>query len=313
MNNLIKMPAQLATKEHVSALIFGQPGIGKTTLGVSAPDTLLIDCDGGVHRIDPRHQTPTVQVTSYDDVLSVLDSDLTSFKTITFDTAGKLLDFMTEYIIRTDPKKGKRDGALTLEGYGTRKVMFTNLIRKIQMLRKNVIFIAHEREEKGAGDEKIIRPEIGGSSGADLIKELDLVGYVEAVGDKRSISFNPCEKFYAKNTCKLEPRYILPDTVSGDKPAPNNFMGSIIAHFKDGQDARQTMSNSYTDLIENVEQILLQSTEEDLNEVADTIKAMSHIWDSKLKAAQMLNERAKELNMKLNSKTKKYEPAKATV
>lgn len=46
---------------------------------------------------------------------------------------------------------------------------------------KSVIFVAHEREEK-VGDEKQIRPEIGGSSAGDLIKELDLVGYMEAIG-----------------------------------------------------------------------------------------------------------------------------------
>ena len=65
---------------------------------------------------------------------------------------------------------------------------------------KSVIFVAHEREEKN-GEDKQIRPEIGGSSAGDLIKELDLVGYMEAIGKDRTISFDPCEKFYGKNTC----------------------------------------------------------------------------------------------------------------
>ena len=51
---------------------------------------------------------------------------------------------------------------------------------------KSVIFVAHEREEKN-GEEKQIRPEIGGSSAGDLIKELDLVGYMEL--SERSVPF----------------------------------------------------------------------------------------------------------------------------
>ena len=48
---------------------------------------------------------------------------------------------------------------------------------------KHLVFLKHEKEEK-EGDNKIIRPEIEGSFGSDLIKELDLVGYMEAIRKK---------------------------------------------------------------------------------------------------------------------------------
>ena len=48
---LIKKPNELTVKNALSALIYGQPGMGKTTLALSSPQPLLLDFDGGVHRV----------------------------------------------------------------------------------------------------------------------------------------------------------------------------------------------------------------------------------------------------------------------
>ena len=44
---LIKKPYELTFQPKIKALIYGEPGTGKTTLALSAPNPLLIDCDGG--------------------------------------------------------------------------------------------------------------------------------------------------------------------------------------------------------------------------------------------------------------------------
>ena len=91
------------------------------------------------------------------------------------------------------------------------KMEFNNLLKLIRRLNKSVLFIAHEKEEKN-GEDKIIRPDVPGSSGADLIKDLDFVGYMEAKGTKRTISFFPTEKYYAKNSLQLDEVIEVPDT-----------------------------------------------------------------------------------------------------
>lgn len=105
---------------------------------------------------------------------------------------------------------------------------------------KSVIFVAHEREEKN-GEDKQIRPEIGGSSAGDLIKELDLVGYMEAIGKDRTISFDPCEKFYGKNTCNLPARIKIPVIINaeGTITGPNDFMTKIVNTYQTYQENRQ--------------------------------------------------------------------------
>ena len=115
---------------------------------------------------------------------------------------------------------------------------------------KHIVFVAHEREEK-EGDQKIIRPEIGGSSAGDLIKELDLVGYVQAIGKQRTISFDPCEKFYGKNTCNLPSVINIPRLIdeNGTVIAPNDLLTNIFKSYQENLEKRKEEVRKYNDLI----------------------------------------------------------------
>ncbi|WP_106827690.1 ATP-binding protein [Parabacteroides pacaensis] len=311
---LIKRPSELNVQTTIKVLIYGQPGLGKTTLALSSPDPVLFDFDNGVHRINAAHKVPTLQISSWDEVIETLQDNLSEFKTIVIDTAGKMLDYMSAYIIRNDPKMGQRDGSLSLKGYGARKQMFINFLRQVSMMGKHIIFVAHEKEDK-EGDQKIIRPEIGGSSANDMIKELDLVGYMQAIGKDRTISFDPCEKFYGKNTCNLPSTIKIAKVVNenGIACGDNNFMASIFDSYQKYLKEQVDRAGEYEALIDlikiNVEAIVNADT---ANEIVDKVLKFEHVWDSKLKAASMISKRCAELGLKLNKLTKKYEDAKAT-
>ena len=306
---LIKKPNELTVKSTLSALIYGQPGMGKTTLALSAPHPLLLDFDGGIHRVNAAHRVDTVQITKWEEVDEVLTSgEIGEYKTIVIDTAGKMLSFMDKYIMQNNPKMKKADGTLSLQGYGVRKNMFINFVNQVTLMGKSVIFVAHEREEKN-GDEKQIRPEIGGSSAGDLIKELDLVGYMEAIGKKRTISFNPCEKFYGKNTCNLPERMEIPVIIDaqGNPNGKNDFMTKVIESYSSYQAKQTELSNEYEDLIEVIKaQIECVTDMDTANEVMNSIAGMQHIFDNKFQAGMLLNKRCKELGLKFDKIKKQY-------
>ncbi|GGK08930.1 ATP-binding protein [Parabacteroides faecis] len=308
--SLFKQPSELEVSTTIKALIYGQPGLGKSTLGLSTPSPVLLDFDGGVKRVNGAFQCPTLQVKNWDMVIEALQEDLSPFKTIVIDTAGKMLDFMSAYIIKNDPKMGQRDGSLSLKGYGVRKTMFINFLSQCSMMGKNLIFVAHEREEKD-GENRIVRPEIGGSSAGDLIKELDLVGYMQAIGSERTISWSPTEKFYAKNTCNLPAMQKIPIIIdtSGSVTGQNIFLSSIFDSYQVYLKKQADISNDYEALIdvvkENVELIVDAET---ANGVTENVGKLQHIWDSKLKAGLMIRDKCNSLGLKLNKLTKKYEP-----
>ena len=308
---IIKRPSELSVKDTLSVLIYGQPGIGKTTFGVSAPSAVLFDYDGGVQRINGAHQVPTLQPTSWEDTslaLQEIQNEMPEIKTIVIDTVGKMLDYMSAYIIKTDPKMAMRDGSLSLKGYGVRKTMFVNFIKQLAIMGKNVIFIAHEREER-RGEETFKRPEIGGSSANDLIKELDLVGYMYAVGKERFITFDPAEYYYAKNTCNLPAAIKIPVVVDEQGMGKTNaVMTNIAISYKAAQEKRQEMTAEYEQLLGVIEETVASATDaESLNEAMAKVFAFSPIYDSVLRSQKAVANKGKELGLTYNKISKKYE------
>lgn len=312
--SMFKKPSELAYNSTIKALVYGQPGLGKTTVALSTPNPVLFDFDGGVQRVNGAFQCPTLQVQSWDEVLQALqelETGANDFKTIVIDTAGKMLDFMSTYIIKQDSRMGMRDGSLSLKGYGARKMMFINFLKRVTMMGKHVIFVAHEREEKD-GDLRIVRPEIGGSSQGDLIKELDLVGYMQAIGNERTISWTPQEKFYAKNTCNLTPMQKIPCIIDaqGKIIGHNNFMSVIFDNYAKYLKEESSLRKEYDALISEIEgEVACISDAEQANAYILSMKEKKQIWDSNAHAKSFIIERCKELGLKFNSSTKKYEAA----
>lgn len=312
--SMFKKPSELAYNSTIKALVYGQPGLGKSTLALSTPNPVLFDFDGGIQRVNGAFQCPTLQVQNWNEVLQALqelETQSNDFKTIVIDTAGKMLDYMSTYIIQQDNRLGKRDGSLTLQGFGARKIMFINFLKRVSMMGKHVIFVAHEREEKD-GDIRIVRPEIGGSSAGDLIKELDLVGYMQAIGNKRTISWTPQEKFYAKNTCNLPPMQEIPVIIDaqGKIIGHNEFMSNIFDNYDSYLKQESNTRKEYDELISEIEgEVACICDAEQANSYVLSMKDKKQIWDSNAHAKSLITDRCKELGLKFNKNTKKYEAA----
>lgn len=311
--SIIKKPSELEAKKTITMLVYGQPGVGKTTLGCSAPDAVLFDYDGGVQRINGAHRVPTVQVKSWDDTNTALEEitrDMSEVKTIVIDTVGKMLDYMSDYIIRNNSRMKKNDGTLSLQGYGLRKQMFIDFIKQTAILGKNIIFVAHEKEEK-RGDDTVKRPDIGGSSANDLVKELDLVGYMQMLGKERTIAFNPTEWYYAKNTCNLPAVAKLPLVVdeSGLAVNDNNFIRRVLATYKSSQDKTMEATKKYDTLIESISTaVSMCNTAEDLNKILSSIRdEKNQVYNSRLMGEKKVAAKAKQLGLTYNQIENKYE------
>lgn len=302
--SLLTQPSELKHNQPISCLIYGQPGTGKTTLALSADKPVLIDLDRGLYRVEKRFQCPSLQVENYQQILDLLKSgELAPFNTIVIDTLGKLVDRMGDYVARQNPKFKQGDGTLSMKAWGAIKVQFTALVKQIFNSNKSVIFVAHEKEDKD-DDIRFVRPDVSGSSGKDIVKELDLMGYMEMKGNKRTVSFTPNEKYYAKNALNLPPVIEVPNTASGN----TFFQDKIVAAVAEKRRQEAELLADYESLKNIIETKVGEIKDiAGLNEIYGEIRGLQVIWDSQFFANKLLKEKAVELKAKYSRETGKFE------
>ena len=195
---MIRKPAEMVnTENRFRVLIAGYPGIGKTTLGLSAPKPLLIDVDFGINRTMASVRKDYIQPESYEELLNDLKGDLSDYETIVIDTGGKLLDLMKAYVIKNDIKNAKKDGTLSLQGYGAVGREFSRFMNYIYFdLRKHCVIIFHAVEEK-QDEETKLRILVEGSTKNTVWQNVELGGFIEMRGNKKTIGFDNCERYFA--------------------------------------------------------------------------------------------------------------------
>lgn len=301
---LLTQPNELTETQPISCMIYGQPGIGKTTLALSSDKPVLIDLDKGLHRVETRFRCPSLQVDSYQQIIDLLNSDeIKPFNTIVIDTLGKLIDRMGDYVALKNPKYKQYDGTLSMKAWGAIKIQFSTLIKQIFNMNKSVIFVAHEKEDKD-GDTRFVRPDVAGSSGKDIVKELDLMGYVEMKGNKRTVSFTPSEKYYAKNSLGLEPIIEIPDTANGNTFFVEKIVKAVEAKRKADTETLE-LYNSLKSMID--EKINTIEDKDGINAVLDELKPLQNIWDSNIYWKHQIHAKSKEIGVTFNKTSGLYE------
>ena len=299
---LIKKPSELNNEPKLKGLIYGEPGLGKTSLALSSPSPLLIDFDNGLRRVDKQYQTDSVQIESYQNLLDILEKeDLSPYKTIVIDTLGKMIDRISDWLASSNPKVKQADGQLSMKGWGSVKLEFQRLLKLLDSKNKSVIFVAHNKEEKD-GENTKQRPDIAGSSGKDIVKELDFMGFMSMKGGKRTIDLMPNEQYYAKNSLGLNSFLEYPK-LSGK----NDFLSkAIFEAYKIKIEKDNELSEQFNTLIQIIDERI--SVLETIIEVNDYYKnsyqKLEKIWESDLYEKNKFNEKIKALNFEFD-KTKK--------
>lgn len=209
---------------QIVVVVYGQPGAGKTSLSFTASRPILFDFDKGAHRSEFRQDS--VQVDAWQDIAGLSPDDLKDYDTLVVDTAGRALDALTVDIINANAKMG-RGGMLTLQGYGALKARFSQWLKLMRSYGKDVILLAHDKEDK-RGDDMIVRPDLTGGSYAEVFKAADAVGYLSVINKERIIDFNPTESYVAKNPAGFDP-LVVP--VFHEEP---DYMAGLIQQIKDG-------------------------------------------------------------------------------
>lgn len=264
MSLKIVRAADPITVERINVVLYGPPGIGKSSMGFTADKPLLLDFDEGAHRAANRKDS--VRVHTWEEVSAMTEDDLAPYNTIVADTAGRGLDKLTADIIRRNPKAG-RGGALTLQGYGTLKSEFTAWLRMVNSFGKDVVLIAHMDEQRN-GDEIIERLDVQGGSKGEIYKAADAMGRLAMRDGKRVLLFSPTDACFGKNPGQLEPLEI---------PHPDKdpeFLAGVIKRIKDRLNAMTEAQREAQEVLETWRNIIANLADaEDFNDKLAGVKA----------------------------------------
>lgn len=298
--------------KRIRILIAGYPGIGKSTLALSAPHPLHIDVDFGIDRIEPRYRADYIQPKSYDEILEDLKPEnLTDYDTLVFDTGGKLISLMSIWAIKKDAKYGQRDGSLSLKGYGFVGKEFQRLMDYcFYELKKHIVMVFHAIEDKD-GDNTRLRIKVEGQTKNNVWETQDLGGFVEMIGNDRTIGFSNCERYFAKGTRGVHGVMRIPALTP---TTSNDFLTRLFEQYnaKSAEEVAQAAKDKETyDAAIETSTELIQSVVDakTANEAAVKFKSIPHALTSQRETAISWNNRIKELGLFYDKVLKEYTAA----
>lgn len=207
----------------VIILLYGDPGIGKTSLFNTSNNPLLIDFDRGKDRAIFRKDT--LVVNTWEDVeIEEKAGTFKNYNTVGIDTAKAALDdFLMSYVVKKDYKNAKNK----LAAYGAIGDEFKIFVSNRRSENADIIIICHSKDDKDGETLRKI-PDVTGGSYQLLLRIADQVGYMSMVGNKRSIQFEPTDRTVGKNVARL-PLIEIPNETD---PSAKEFMAKVIADVK---------------------------------------------------------------------------------
>lgn len=207
----------------VIILLYGEPGIGKTSLFNTSQNPLLIDFDRGKDRAIFRKDT--IVVNTWEDIdTEEKAGTFKNYGTIGIDTAKACLDdFLMSYVVKKDFKNAKNK----LAAYGAIGDEFKIFVSNRRSESADIVIIAHSKDEKdGEAIKKV--PDVTGGSYQLLLRIADQVGYMSMKNNKRTIQFEPTDNTVGKNVARL-PLIQIPNETD---PEIHGFMQTVIDKVK---------------------------------------------------------------------------------
>lgn len=299
------------SKQTFSMIIYGSPGVGKTTLALSAPSPVLIDFDRGISRVKARHRKATIMCDTYEEVLSDVKSpEMKDFETIVIDTGGAFITYLKDWALRTKPGCRQKNGDFnSMKGFGVVKTEFASFTDYIKtVLNKNVVYVFHSVEQSDRDGNAQQRLMCEGSVRNTVWNPCDFGGYVQMVGNQRVICFTPEEEYFAKGTHGIEGRIPVP-TLSDDMP--NDFVAQLFnrarASIVAENDDFAPKKAQYDAVMEQVRTIISGVTDNvSASDAAMQLVHLEHALTSKREASALLKARTDSLGLKYSKEAGGY-------
>jgi len=188
-------PAGAPVTRRLLTLLYGAPGIGKTSLACTASKPIVVDFDDGSHRA--TWSVPTLPPGDWREAGRPLEwlRQCDGFDTLVIDSLGRAIDDCKQHVIAGNPFYRMRGtDTPTPQGYGALRAAFVGWLRQVRAgFDGQIVIVAHAREVKDEdGKPAGWRIEGTGGSVQAVTQECDMIGFVERLDDERNgVNWNP--------------------------------------------------------------------------------------------------------------------------
>lgn len=295
--------------QKFSVLIYGPPGVGKTTLAASSPKALLFDLDKGIRRVKAQHRPLVAIEDTYEELLKDIESEsLKNCESIIIDTGGALISMLQDYVMRKDTVNKTKSGTISQKGFGAVKAEFIRLTNMLKTrFDKNIVYVFHSVEEKDKDGNPVQRLLCEGSAKNIVWQPIDFGCYLFKKGDKTYAGFTPTDEYFAKGCYGVNGVREIP---FGEN-VKNNFLECLFEEankalatdaqfFAEEKKAYEKAMEAGRSLIECIK------TPEEAAKAGEEIKNLSHCLTSLVELRQIFKDKLKELGFVWDTKTKKY-------
>jgi hypothetical protein len=205
-------------ERFLKLLVYGDYGVGKTTLCASAQDVpgmanaLIIDAEAGDLSLSSRNDVDSIRITKFDTIARIYEflrlhvrfrdegnegelirletrlrgapvQKATIYRTIIVDSLSEVQKFAMYKSLGSDIGTVKLDDDASKPEYGdwnTQLELIRRLVRAFRDLPMNVIFVASEKVAEDDRKRMIRRPNFTGSIEREIPGFFDVVGYLMA-------------------------------------------------------------------------------------------------------------------------------------
>lgn len=294
-----------------SMIISGSPGIGKTTLALSAPNPVLIDFDKGISRVNAQHRKTTIVSDTYEEILKDLNSpEVAAAETIIIDTGGSLISYLQDWAMRSNSSTNKlKNGSISRIGYGVVATEFNHFTERLKVaMNKNVIYIFHTVEEK---DRDTVKQRLlcEGKARNTVWQPCDLGCYMQMAGEERILGFTPTEEYFAKGCYGISGTRKIPNLGAN---TPNDFLTRLF------EEARKNIADESKVFEKDKEQhdaamkevsLIIETIKdaETANRAAEAMKGVKHALTSNRESRALFRAKLSELGLVYNKEAGTYE------
>lgn len=213
-------------------VVYGPPGVGKSTYGAGFPAPYVLDCEGGLGTIDVPSSATCATWPDAERYLAAFESEAHDRQTLVVDSLDWMLRRIEEHVAGTKlaDTVGKSHG-----GYGNGKQVLKNYVYRCvlpvfdRLVARGITVILLAHSSRGATtdadgiDSERMAPDLSADILPIIVEWSDFIAYARKDGDKRTLSMEETPRCVAKN------RYPgMPATISMDPAELLHYVGEAF-------------------------------------------------------------------------------------